>query len=424
MNSSILEARETRIHLIHQIISKNDRNVISIKANTPGKNKNTKESYLLVKLFKNIIHPMVTIRSIQLIEGFDGPSFLIEVNEKDTILLKNILVEIEESHELGRFIDLDLYKDTNKSISRFDLNIAPRKCFLCETDAVICSRTQSHLVDEISQYIEISIRKYLLKQIEKFLDEAMTKELELEYKFGLVTKTSQGSHPDMDYSRMVKGKNAIIPYLVQMFELGFYCESLTEIHNKGRIVGIKAEESMNDATNGINCYKGLIFLSGLALLSLGYTMQTHNDFDDLFSFVQKMTKDLLKEFNQEPLTSGMRVYRQYHITGVRGEAHQGLSSIRHGLSIIENLDTVSDQDLRGLLIQLILKSEDTVFLKRAGSMEKYNLVKEMLSKIDVTNFEQIVHFNNYAIKENLSFGGAADLLVTTLLLHKVKKDFF
>jgi triphosphoribosyl-dephospho-CoA synthetase len=73
---------------------------------------------------------------------------------------------------------------------------------------------------------------------------------------------------------------------------------------------------------------------------------------------------------------------------------------------------------------LILKSEDTVFLKRAGSMEKYNLVKEMLSKIDVTNFEQIVHFNNYAIKENLSFGGAADLLVTTLLLHKVKKDFF
>ncbi len=48
----------------------------------------------------------------------------------------------------------------------------------------------------------------------------MINELNLDPKFGLVTPTSSGSHKDMNYKLMHDSIDVLIPYFLEIFELG------------------------------------------------------------------------------------------------------------------------------------------------------------------------------------------------------------
>ena len=98
---------------------------------------------------------------------------------------------------------------------------------------------------------------------------AILQELNLEIKFGLVTPSSSGSHPDMNYELMFNSKEIIIPHLVRIFELGFLYPDDKDLLEKARLIGIEAETQMFDMTKQINTYKGLIYILGFVLLSLG-----------------------------------------------------------------------------------------------------------------------------------------------------------
>ncbi|CZR10208.1 citrate lyase holo-[acyl-carrier protein] synthase [Trichococcus ilyis] len=70
--------------------------------------------------------------------------------------LKQLMVEIEENHPYGRVVDLDVLflEDGHlRSISRNDLEMPMRKCYLCGEDAKICGRSRAHSIEEIQQKI-------------------------------------------------------------------------------------------------------------------------------------------------------------------------------------------------------------------------------------------------------------------------------
>lgn len=71
--------------------------------------------------------------------------------------LKRLTVKLEDSSPLGRLFDMDVI-DENGGISRGDLGFSPRRCLLCEKDAKVCARSQSHkreqLLAEIHRVIE------------------------------------------------------------------------------------------------------------------------------------------------------------------------------------------------------------------------------------------------------------------------------
>ena len=103
--------------------------------------------------------------------------------------------------------------------------------------------------------------------------------------------------------------------------------------------------------------------------------------------------------------------------GIRGEVKNGLSSVQSALKMINIDDT---HYLHQCFKRLILSSEDTVFLNRSKSMDRYLKFKKEIEQLDVSNPGALKTFTERAISENLSFGGAADLLITTLFLQAIK----
>ena len=75
------------------------------------------------------------------------------------------------------------------------------------------------------------------------------------------------------------------------------------------------------------------------------------------------------------------------------------------------------------LIRLIERVDDTVLLKRAGSLEKYNFYRQKIGQIKSYNEKQIKELTDECIEEGLSFGGSADLLITAIFIKKVEGCF-
>ena len=422
--NEILSARENRHIRIEELQETFRLPLLCIKSNIPGEHKNISEAYLLVRLFFNELKSIFSIKYHEYKESMDGPYYLVVINPRENENVKSILVDFEDSHPLGRFIDLDFYLHSKKSISRDDLNIQPRTCYLCEKDARACSRNQTHPIDELIAYIKKSVFSYLLELMTDYAEKAMLYELNVEHKFGLVTKTTKGSHQDMTYELMLAAQKVIIPYFGKMFQMGYYSTNINNLFVEAREIGVIAEEDMLRATNGVNCYKGLIFVLGLVMLSTGYIISHHQQFDLVFKNIQNMTKDLLREFDRDPITFGEQAYHTHQVKGARGEAYLGFPTIHLALVNLEYKENLSDSSLRGLLKMIVLSTDDTVLLKRAGSLERYMMIKRKLAEVDTDQLDEVIEFTKYCIDENISFGGAADLLVSTIFLYLVKQKLY
>lgn len=398
----ILDNREEKNRFIQTLT--NNYQVITLKANIPGINKNTNEAYLLINYFNQILLSKGYKKSNTL-NGADGPMY-IYLTDKDKDV-KDEMVKIEEENVLGRFIDIDVF---NGSISNNRGFL--RKCYLCDKPAFVCSRNKEHTMEEITLYIQKNIEKELVKIVKLMCDEAILEELNLHPKFGLVTPYTNGSHTDMNYELMVNAKNAILDSFVEMFLVGYENNDIKKIFALSRQIGIDAEKKMFKATNNINAYKGLIFDLGLIVSALGYKLSHLNQCIDIFEIIKQMTKGITNELKCGNETFGKYAYQTYNIGGARLEAENGFPHVQK--LIKDNLDNTAS------LIYLISNIDDTVLLKRCGTYQKYLDIKIKFKELVISE-SSINDLNKYCINNNLSFGGAADLLIVTIFLKKINQ---
>lgn len=413
----VLQAREERIFNIKQITS--DNLIIALKSNIPGENKQVKEAYILTRLFKKIINQQFSIVNEHFYNSYDGPYYLFEINYNDSVKLKSALVEMEDNHPLGRFIDLDLYNQNKENISRNKLSLPARKCMLCDEDAFVCIRANSHSKDEIIAFISKTIKTLLKEKLTYYLDKSLNYELNLHPKFGLVTPYSTGSHDDMDYELMKRAQMAIIPGLVEMFFVGLKANDLDQAFQKCRRIGINAEFMMMSKTNNVNAYRGTIFVMGLVMLSLGYLLQRNLKYHDLYSNIIVVSKNLINELNQEPESDGLKIYHQYKIGGARREAYLGLPNVRRAVEILKKYDSFTDEALTMTLIEIIKTCEDTVMIKRSGSLEKYHYYRNKVAEIKKYNPKLINKITNEFIENKISCGGSADILIASIFIKLI-----
>ena len=398
----ILDNREEKNRFIQTLT--NNYQVITLKANIPGINKNTNEAYLLINYFNQILLKKGYQKSNTL-NGADGPMY-IYLTDKDKDV-KDEMVKIEEENVLGRFVDIDVF---NGSISKNRGFL--RKCYLCDKPAFVCSRNKEHTMEEITLYIQKNIEKELVKIVKLMCDEAILEELNLHPKFGLVTPYTNGSHSDMNYELMVNAKNAILDSFVEMFLVGYKNNDIKKIFALSRQIGLDAEKKMFKATNNINAYKGLIFDLGLIVSALGYKLSHLNQCIDIFEIIKQMTKGITNELKCGNETFGKYAYQTYNIGGARLEAENGFPHVQK--LIKDNLDNTAS------LIYLISNIDDTVLLKRCGTYQKYLDIKIKFKELVISD-SSINDLNKYCINNNLSFGGAADLLIVTIFLKKINQ---
>jgi holo-ACP synthase CitX len=417
MNNSILEAREERYEYIKKI-SKKYPTIIILKANTPGNHKNRYSSFFLLEQFNHIIENIFQFDYKTLKKGFDGPYYVYGFLTSQSKHTKLKLIEIEKSHMLGRLIDLDLYMNS-LMVSRTDFAIDLRRCMICDHIAIDCMRNKRHTVDDILNYIDHQIMTYLNTAIASIIKEAMLDELNLDTKFGLVTPTSSGSHYDMDYQMMYDSIDILIPYFIEIFNLGFQYDDELILFDKAKLIGIKAEDEMLKKTNGINTYKGLIYILGFVLLATAYIIKHNKQISNLFARIQKLSKNILKDFEKDINTTGIKAYKKFQIRGIRGEVYDGLPTIQKAQKFFNNIDVSNNKNFHHILLYFIINSEDTILLKRSQSLDAYHQIKAYAEKIDPYNKEEIEEFTAYCINHHISFGGSADLFIVFQYLNKL-----
>ena len=407
-SQQILNAREQRKQLLDSLCQ--SHNVVTIKANVPGENKLIGEASLLVSLFARLTTNLVS-GSVYLDKNADGYCAIITF-DGDVQDVKQQTILLEDTHPLGRFVDIDVRaKGSESSLSRGKL----RKCFVCENPAFVCGRTCAHTKQQLMDALTSSVKDYFSTKLANLLKYSMLAELNLEDKFGLVTPTSKGSHPDMDYNLMLTAQDAIIPYLVTMFWQGFNLGN-QDLLQTIRPTGLQAETAMSQATNGVNAYKGLIFVVGLLVASLGKVLSSCGNEQDIYSNVKNTCKNILQEFDYAPTSYGVTAFRHFNIAGARGHAHQGFSCVQQAVKVLE-----SSNNLLRTLVYIVGNTDDTVLLKRSQSFDNYLSNKQMIASVDVCNMQQLKQVNQKCLQHNLSIGGSADILVATVLMSQIKE---
>jgi holo-ACP synthase CitX len=418
MNDLILNAREKRANYIRNL-SKTYPSIIVLKANTPGPDKNRYSSFFLIEQFNHVIENKFQFDFKTLKKGFDGPYYVYAFSAIQSKEIKLDLIEIENKDILGRLIDLDLYIN-DKMISRNDFLMDLRKCMICDHSAIDCMRNKRHSIDEILNHIDGRIIYRLNSHIGTIIRTSMLDELNLDCKFGLVTPTSSGSHDDMDYAMMSDSINILNPFFLEIFNLSFkYDDEL--LFEKARLIGIKAEEAMLKKSNGINTYKGLIYILGFVLLASGYIIKHNLSFGDIFPKIKSLSKDVLSDFDKDMYSAGLEAYKKYKILGIRGEVYHGLPTVKKAMDYFSKIDTSQSKYFHHILLYFIIHSQDTILLKRSGSLEKYNQIKTMAKKVDPYHDKDIKDFTAFCISNHISFGGSADLFIVFQFLNKIKK---
>ena len=406
----ILLGREERAKIINEYL-KEFKTVVSVKANFPGDNKNSYISYLLINAFSFLISDSRFIR-YHLYQNYDGPFVICLSNDLDTLKIKKLMIEIEENHELGRYIDIDVY-----SIKGIMSRKTKRKCIVCEEDAFKCIINRKHSIEEVSSVIKNAVHNYYTKFLKDALKKSFLGELRLEPKFGLVTPTSSGSHSDMNYDLMVKAIDIIIPYFIDMFFESCIGIDETSIVSNINLIGKMAETDMFRVTKGINAYKGAIFNLGLAISGIGYKISRFYK-RSIFEITKRFSEILFVDYKYDSNSFGDIAYREYGLRGIRGEALSGFLNVQKALKILKGY---SEESLLETLVYLIVSIDDTTFLKRAKSLDFYFKVKEMFSNLNLRDFNQIHNLNDFCIKKGLSFGGSADLLIMSIFISRMNK---
>lgn len=393
--NKILADREKKDNIIKSYL--NDYQVVTLKANIPGTNKNVKEAFIIIEIFDKIIKKYKPLKQ-SYFNSFDGP-YIIYLFNKETNLKKQ-MIKIESQNKLSRLTDIDVYLNESHSLNRSK----PRTCYMCNQNALICSRMQSHTTDELLNHISKVTSSYLKRLVKKMINKAMLQELNLHPKFGLVTPLTNGSHKDMDYNLMIDAKNAILDDLTDMFMLGYQSNlPLNELFIQTRKIGLKADKHMFKATNNINAYQGLIFSLGLFLVNLGKALKDNLTLNDVYENIKEMSKCFIHEGN----------------FGARKQAAEGYQIIQ---DLLNNYD-LSKMDTLDTLIYFINNLDDTVLLRRCKDNKLLRKIKEDFKKLDSSKRLLINQVNNDCIKNNLSFGGCADLLVVSIFVYDFAKLF-
>lgn len=260
---------------------------------------------------------------------------------------------------------------------------------------------------------------------------------------GLVDRYNPGAHRDMDFFTFLRSSSVLYPYFYKCTEAGiaFKGEDYRDLLVAIRPIGIKAEEDMFKATEGINTHKGIIFSMGIIAAAVGSLFaekaRVSFEYEEISRRVSLIARDITGELEEahkgekEELTYGERLYLKYGIKGIRGEVESGFETVmKVSLPVLENLILSSGYHINDILIQVLIhlmaRTEDSNVLGRHG-MEALTYVQRESQKalglggyLSEEGRGHIEAMDKAFIAKNISPGGSADLLAVSMMIYMLK----
>lgn len=167
--TDVLQEKDMRVQIQQAVLHQHpDQVLVDIKMNIPGPIKNNR--YLTRIFDKGIKDFEQTIEQVDLTAKLvkeldvDAGQEKFYIIGSDLFKIKKAAIAFEENSTFGRLFDADVItKNSPAAISRKDLGLPVRKCFLCNRPAKECARSRRHSVEEMQAYIS----KLYCEQFEK-----------------------------------------------------------------------------------------------------------------------------------------------------------------------------------------------------------------------------------------------------------------
>ena len=465
--SEILTAREERVAIHNELLSRYKVPVISFTMNIAGPVKVTALSrraffWGMEQLRLGFLQNKLTVRkefSRSLPTGDEG-YFAVDAPAER---VKALCMEIEESGCMGRLFDMDVIGLDGHKLERG----TERSCIVCGKPGRDCASRRLHSVAELQLHTAALLRSGLWfaaqNRIAVLATRALLDEVAVTPKPGLVDRANNGAHRDMDLFSFQASAAALENYWCVCVRIGQFDRDIvpntlqrpvpsSETFAKLRPLGKQAERDMLAATGGVNTHKGAIFTLGVLCGAAGRLWTAEAGFPEPEAILDEATAMTRQTLEAElPAarwnTAGEEQYRKYGVRGIRGEVADGLPAVREiSLPVFQKLLAEGldrNHAAAVTLLHLIANVEDTNLLHRGGpegaawarqaagalidacrdehcsSADKQCLSLHTSADGRVPSLQEIADLDHKFIERNLSPGGCADLLAVTLFLESL-----
>lgn len=420
----ILDARERRVAKQKELLQRFGKTLICFTMNIPGPIKVSPQIEAAFRIGDfglrrfGVLHQEDTSAET----GFEK----FYVVNGDPYTIKRACAMIEDNGLYGRLFDMDVLTPEGKKISREELDLPRRKCLICDKDAAICGRSRTHSVEELQkttgQLLGGSIQRFIADKTSL----ALVQEVETTPKPGLVDRSNNGSHRDMNLLTFYRSNAALHSYFQSCVSAGLENLPPRSLFEKLRPLGMEAEKEMLAATGGVNTHKGAIFSIGIACAAAARCFPDTSP-ETVLNYCAQMTQGLVaQDFGSisEPKTVGEKLYAEHGITGIRGQAEQGFPAVLNvGLPVLrEGLRRGLSLNDAGCatLLHLLSVTDDTNLINRSDLQTLRDIqarLQKLLADDPCPSLAVIEALDREFIERNLSPGGSADLLALTYFLH-------
>ena len=394
----VLLARENRAGRQQRLLAQYGLPLVSFTMNMAGPVKDTPLSRFafqagVAALTKRLGGPV----SCCLTEAVTGCEALL-VYDRPAQVLKDVCMELE-STEVGRLYDLDVLDAAGEKLSRPEM----RRCLVCGGPVAVCSRSRAHGLDAIVGRTHEILADFAAGHLAGLAAKALTEEVRLTPKPGLVDDRNNGAHNDMDLPLFLRSIDALTPWFRRITARSLSGADAAAL----QAAGLEAEAAMFRATGGVNTHKGALFSFSVLLAALGRCLAEGGD---VFAHAAALAAELTPPQD----THGAAVAAHHQVGGARSEALAGFPTARQAAALLQTHDPLT------ALLWLMAHTEDTNLYHRGGA-EGATFVKEQAAAILAAPPKQRVTLtqalDDALIDRWLSPGGSADLLAMALFLN-------
>ena len=156
----LLSSRDARVAFQQQLLKENPGAcVVCLTVQLPGPVKRNATSLLIGKAGADALRarfPGAPLTERDLPTGYEA-YLPLQLSPAEA---KRIACELEETHPLGRLMDIDVI-GPDGPVSRADIGLEPRRCLLCGNEVRYCMRAKSHSREELLARIDEIVSKYI-----------------------------------------------------------------------------------------------------------------------------------------------------------------------------------------------------------------------------------------------------------------------
>lgn len=269
----------------------------------------------------------------------------------------------------------------------------------------------------------------LATQLAALATQSLLDEVRLSPKPGLVDSRGSGAHQDLTLALMERSAHSLTPTFHALALHSWQRPADIALRQKIGQLGRLGEQHMMAATGGVNTHRGAIWALGLLVCAVA--MNSANVVAQDIAQRAAQLAALPDTLSPKSFSKGARVVQHYQVPGAREEAQQGFPHVMQcalpQLLHSRKQGATETQARLNALLAIMTTLADTCVLSRGGmsALQAMHLgAAQVLSAGGVQHpagRDRLAQLEKRMLADNVSPGGAADLLSATLFLDGISR---